>query len=75
MYHLQLIFGDDFITVGTFKTPSGAEWAAARWRSQYGRPSHEGDPFRVVGVSRHEDTIPHPSGPGTVEMARAVIGS
>jgi hypothetical protein len=52
-YFLQIQFGTEWYSVGVYPTRDDAHWAAAQWRMRFGRPQHEGDPFRVTEDACH----------------------
>lgn len=57
VYELQLNFLGVWRHVGYYASRDDAHWAAAKWRAQYGRPTSEGDPFRVVEVCQAVERV------------------
>jgi hypothetical protein len=52
-FTLDICFGTGaalrWVTLASgYLTAEDAHWAAAQWRQQWGRPTDQGDPFRVL---------------------------
>lgn len=54
MFTLKIEFRGKLVTLGQFPSADDAHWAAAEWRQKFGRPTSQGDPFRVTEVRRIE---------------------